>query len=63
MKLSQALCKQHIGWHFKQIWKVQQTRPILPTKGLQVLEKKGVPVVDANEVINSKREKEKLVCV
>lgn len=63
MKLSQALCKQNIGWHFNQIWKVQQTRPVLPTKALEVLEKKGVPVVDANEVINPKKERERLACV
>lgn len=61
MKLTHVLNKQHIGWHLKQIWKVQSKRPVAITKAEKVLKQRGVEVVDANDVITRKKVSERYV--
>lgn len=55
MKLTQILYRQHIGWHLKQIWKVQSRRQVVLTKAEKLLREKGVDIIDPNEFVRTKK--------
>ncbi|XP_044263303.1 39S ribosomal protein L37, mitochondrial [Tribolium madens] len=51
MRLSQQLCKQHIGWHFKKLWANKSIKKIEDTRVEKKLLEKGIPVVRAEDVL------------
>lgn len=55
MKFTQTLLRQHIGWHFKQIWLVQSKKKVYATKAQQILEEKGIPVVNPEDIVPRKK--------
>lgn len=55
MKLTEVLCRQNIGWHLKQIWKIKSRRQVVLTRAEKVLKEKGVQIEDATEVISLKK--------
>ncbi|KAF5272436.1 hypothetical protein FQA39_LY07904 [Lamprigera yunnana] len=58
MKLYSALLAQHIGWQFKQIWKVKNNRKIRETEALKLLTEKGVPVYRPQDLFEKKEFKQ-----
>lgn len=59
MKISQILCKHHIGWHFKKHWQVQSKRTPILTDALKVLQAKGVTIYTPEDILKEKRTLEK----
>lgn len=57
MRITAALCRQHIGTMFKRHWQIQGKRIPHKTNAFLALEKKGVPIVNALEVVYPKKEK------
>lgn len=57
MKLTQILCKQHIGRHFKSHWRVQGKKRIYETACEDILVGKGFVVERAEDILH-KREKD-----
>lgn len=55
MRLTQILYRQRIGWHLKQIWKVQSRREVVLTKAEKILREKGVDIIDPNEFVSIKK--------
>jgi len=56
MKITQVLCKQHIGRQIKKLWYVKRERPINNDKADKYLSRKyGIEVKDALEVSAPKR--------
>nr|CAD7573702.1 unnamed protein product [Timema californicum] len=51
MRVTQTLWRQHIGWTFKQHWKVQRHRVPLATGADLVLSQMNIPVVPAEDII------------
>lgn len=56
MRLTSALLRQHIGFHFKRHWIVQGKRVPSETGATAELAARGIPVVDPSEVIRERRE-------
>lgn len=56
MRLTTVLCKQHIGRMFKKHWRLQRKRVPIVTQAEGAVEAKGIPVYDANDIIEEKRE-------
>ncbi|KAF5308151.1 hypothetical protein FQR65_LT06331 [Abscondita terminalis] len=50
MKLNTILFKQHIGWHFKNYWRIQGKRIPRDTGALQALAAKGIPVYKPEDI-------------
>ncbi|XP_071453933.1 large ribosomal subunit protein mL37 [Hetaerina americana] len=51
MKITQLLFAQHIGRMFKNHWRVQRHRKIIPTNAENVLKEKGIPVFEYEDII------------
>nr|CAD7405761.1 unnamed protein product [Timema poppensis] len=51
MRVTQTLWRQHIGWNFKQQWKVQRHRVPLATGADLVLSQMNIPVVPAEDIV------------
>nr|CAD7461723.1 unnamed protein product [Timema tahoe] len=51
MRVTRTLWRQHIGWTFKQHWKVQRHRVPLATGADLVLSQMNIPVVPAEDVV------------
>lgn len=59
MKLTQVVFRQHIGWHFQQLWKLKSKRQIEQTKAHEVLKSKGVTIIEPDEILYPKPPYEK----
>jgi hypothetical protein len=55
MRLTTVLCKQHIGRMFKKHWRIQRKRVPIVSQAEGALEALGIPVYDANDIIEEKR--------
>jgi large subunit ribosomal protein L37 len=55
MRLTPTLCRQHIGFMFKKHWLVQGKRVPTETGAQQILQAKGINVVDVQEYLHPKR--------
>lgn len=55
MKLTQTLCKQHLGRLLKQQWYAVRNRKILDTKIEPYLSRLGIQIEDATEVIQPEK--------
>lgn len=55
MRLTNVLLKQHNGWLQKLKWKIQGKRNILETGVASNLQKRGIAVRDALEVVAPKK--------
>nr|CAD7425904.1 unnamed protein product [Timema monikensis] len=51
MRVTQTLWRQHIGWTFKQHWKVQRHRVPVATGADLVLSQMNIPVVPAEDIV------------
>lgn len=56
MRLTNKLCAQHIGWHFKKHWQVQGRRVPRETGAAAELLKMGIRVKTPDELLNKKQE-------
>jgi len=56
MRLTTVLCKQHIERMFKKHWRIQRKRVPVVSKAEGTMEALGIPVYDANDIIEEKRE-------
>ncbi|XP_058452028.1 large ribosomal subunit protein mL37 [Malaya genurostris] len=56
MRFTAVLFRQHIGFHFKKHWITQGKRVPAETGAQTELAARGIPVVDPNELIKTKRE-------
>ncbi|KRF99937.1 uncharacterized protein Dwil_GK27784 [Drosophila willistoni] len=57
MRLTNKLCAQHIGWHFKKHWLVQGKRVPRETGAAAELQRLGVQVKSPEEILEPKRER------
>ncbi|XP_017057390.1 39S ribosomal protein L37, mitochondrial [Drosophila ficusphila] len=57
MRLTNKLCAQHIGWHFKKHWLVQGKRVPKETGAAAELLKLGVQVKNPEDLVNAKIER------
>lgn len=48
---------QHLGHMFKKHWKIQGKRTPHETPAFAILEKKGIPIIEATELVNKKEPK------
>jgi hypothetical protein len=60
MRITAKLCRQHIGFMFKQHWKVQGKRRILDTNAAAPLLEKGIEVKDPKEYLEKFNKKERI---
>ncbi|XP_055524558.1 39S ribosomal protein L37, mitochondrial [Wyeomyia smithii] len=51
MRFTPILLRQHIGFHFKKHWIIQGKRVPVETGAQAELEARGIPVIDANELL------------
>ena len=58
MRITQTLCRQHIGFMFKQHWKLQGKRRIQETGAASALISKGIEIKDPNEYLQKFNKKE-----
>ncbi|KAH8306456.1 hypothetical protein KR018_011842 [Drosophila ironensis] len=63
MRLTNRLCAQHIGWHFKKHWQVQGRRVPKETGATAELLKLGVNVRTPEEILNPKVERPRVSIV
>jgi len=59
MKLSQVLCKHHLGRLIKKTWYEKRNRKIVQTYTEEYLSKYGIQIQDASELIQPKNEYKK----
>lgn len=57
MRLTSRLNAQHLGWTFKKHWQLQGKRTPIDTGALKELEKFGVQVKDAEDVVKPNLER------
>ncbi|KAH8382714.1 hypothetical protein KR009_004906 [Drosophila setifemur] len=60
MRLTNKLCAQHIGWHFKKHWLVQGKRVPKETGAAAELLKLGIVVKSPEDILNPKLEKKRV---
>ena len=58
MKLSPILYAQHLGFHFKLLWKVKGAVKARDTGAEAILAKKGIQVFDPKDILQEEREEE-----
>lgn len=54
MRITNTLFAQHIGTMFKRHWQIQGKRTPVKTAAFAALEEKGVPIVEAIDLVNPK---------
>lgn len=59
MRLSPQLCHQHIGWNFKKLWQLKQTRKVINTGLEKKLREKGISVYQPSDILEEKFERPK----
>lgn len=60
MKFTQTLFKHNISRRFRNLWQTQRSRPIIETRIAGDLSSMNIPVVDAMDIMNPKKEFPKL---
>ncbi|KAH8342123.1 hypothetical protein KR059_012603 [Drosophila kikkawai] len=63
MRLTNTLCAQHIGWHFKKHWLVQGKRVPKETGAAAELLKLAVAVKSPEDILNPRKEKRRVEVV
>lgn len=51
MRVSQALCRQHLDFMFKKHWRIQGKRNIRETGAEAILKSRGIKITDATELM------------
>lgn len=59
MKITQVLCKHHIGWFFKKHWHVQGRKKPVKSNIVQSLENRGITVYQPEDILKEERTLEK----
>lgn len=55
MKLTNVLCKQHIGKHFIKHWQIQGKKKVFDTGVEDILTKKGITVERAESYLKERK--------
>lgn len=58
MKLSSILYAQHLGFHFKLLWKVKSVIKARDTGAEAILAKKGVQIYDPKDILKEEQDEE-----
>lgn len=55
MKITQVLCKHHIGWHFFKHWQVQGKKKPVKTNIVKALQGRGITIHNPEDILKEEK--------